>query len=216
MNDLTVPGTMTIREVADVLGIDPSTATKRVRELFPQKLRNGVTTYLNESEVTVLKMALGHNGHLGTLSEVAAMPQTRLEKALLVRQALLVQQETITELEKENAELRAENAEIRPKAETLDKITAAKGDVSVRELAAILAVPGLGQNNLFDLMRKDWYIDRLNRPYRRHIEAGLMYEKEYYVPQLDAAKSQLRITQKGVVHFARKYGTAPAVREDLW
>jgi hypothetical protein len=35
-----------------------------------------------------------------------------------------------------------------------------------------------------------------------------MYEKEDYVPHLTAAKTQLRITQKGVAYFAQKYGGA--------
>jgi hypothetical protein len=35
-----------------------------------------------------------------------------------------------------------------------------------------------------------------------------MYEKEYYVPQLEATKRQLRITQKGVAYFAGKFGEA--------
>jgi hypothetical protein len=55
-------------------------------------------------------------------------------------------------------------------------------------------------------LREEGYIDGLNRPYRQHIENRLMYEKEYYVPQLDAMKRQRRITQKGVAHFAKKYG----------
>jgi anti-repressor protein len=94
---------------------------------------------------------------------------------------------------------------LKPKAETLDKITATESDVSIRELAAILAVAHLGQNNLFKKLQQDGYIDGFKRPYRQYIEEGLMYEKEYYVPQLDATKQQLRITQKGVAYFARKY-----------
>jgi DNA-binding Lrp family transcriptional regulator len=74
MNELTrqEDRRMTVKEVAEVLGVDISTITKRVRELFPQKVKNGVTTYLDEAEVTLLKMELQHNGHLGQLSEVAA------------------------------------------------------------------------------------------------------------------------------------------------
>jgi anti-repressor protein len=100
---------------------------------------------------------------------------------------------------------RQEIAILKPKAETLDKITATDNDVSVRELASILAIPHLGQNNLFERLRNDGYIDGFNHPYRQHIESGIMYEKEYYVPQLDATKQQLRITQKGVAYFAGKY-----------
>jgi phage antirepressor YoqD-like protein len=129
---------------------------------------------------------------------------------LLHRQIETEMQEEIEE-QKARAE-RAENklAIAAPKAETLDKITATASDISVRELAAILHISHLGQNKLFQKLREDGYIDGFNRPYRQYIEAGLMYEKEYYVPQLDATKQQLRITQKGVAHFAKKYGRASA------
>jgi phage antirepressor YoqD-like protein len=205
MNEMTRQGDklMTVKEVAEVLRVDISTVTKRVRELFPQKVRNGVTTYLDEAEVTLLKMELQHNGHLGQLSEVAAMPKTDLEKELIVQQALVYQQEKINALTN-----RLAIAE--PKAEVLDKITATKSDISVRGLASILAVPNLGQKKLFKKLREDGYIDRFNHPYRQHIESGIMYEKEYYIPQLDTTKPQLRITQKGVAHFARKYGRVTA------
>jgi phage antirepressor YoqD-like protein len=131
------------------------------------------------------------------------MPKTDLEKELIVQQALVYQQEKIKNM-------RERLAIAEPKAEILDKITATNNDISVRELAAILAVPHLGQNNLFDRLREDGYIDGYKRPYRQYIESGLMYEKEYYVPQLDAAKQQLRITQKGVAYFTRKYGRVSA------
>ena len=195
---------MTVREVAEALGISDDKAYRSAKELFPDLFQTGKTTYLTEAQATALKL------NLRKTAEVIAAPKTALEKALLVRQALLIQQETIAELEVENAELRAKNAEMKPKAETLDKITATKSDISVRELAAILAMPRLGQNNLFQKLREDGYIDGYNRPYRQHIESGIMYEKEYYVPGLDATKRQLRITQKGVACFARKYGKATA------
>jgi phage antirepressor YoqD-like protein len=205
MNEIAKQGDsrMTVREVAEILGVDISTVTKRVRELFPQKVRNGVTTYLDEAEVTLLKMELQHNGHLGQLSEVVAMPKTDLEKELIVQQALVYQQEKINALTD-----RLAIAE--PKAEILDKITATDSDVSVRGLASILAVPDLGQKNLFKKLRVDGYIDGFNHPYRQYIESGIMYEKEYYIPQLEETKPQLRITQKGVAYFAKRYGRVSA------
>jgi anti-repressor protein len=135
--------------------------------------------------------------YLIEVEEAWNSPQMIMARALQVSQKLLEEKD-------------ARIAEMKPKAETLDKITATKSDISVRELAAILAVPHLGQNNFFDLLRRDGYIDGYNRPYRQYIEAGLVYEKEYYVPQLDATKRQLRITQKGVAHFAKRYGRVTA------
>jgi anti-repressor protein len=125
--------------------------------------------------------------------EINSDPAYQMAQGLLAAQKLL---------EVKNARI----AELEPKAEILDRITATENDVSVRGLASILAQPHLGQNALFKKLREDGYIDGFNHPYRQYIESGIMYEKEYYVPGLEATKQQLRITQKGVAYFARKYG----------
>jgi phage antirepressor YoqD-like protein len=143
MNEVTKRGDrrMTVREVAEALGVSPDTVYNSAKELFPDLFSPGKTTYLDEKQVTAVKMNLRKNS----------------------------------------------------------------------ELAAVLAIPHLGQNNFYRKLREDGYIDRFNHPYRQHVESGLMYEKEYYVPHLDETKTQLRITQKGVAYFARKYGVKAAV-----
>lgn len=213
MTELAVSGDkrMTVKEVAEVLGVSIETVRSNGKYLFPDLFENGKITYLNEAQVTAVKLRIvGHHNLQSTLEVKTA--QTRLERNMIVLEAMKILQEDNEGLRKENEALRTENSEkaerllvAEPKAETLDKMTATDSDISVRELAAILAVPRLGQNNLFQKLRDDGYIDGLNRPYRKYIETGLIYEKEYYVPQLDATKRQLRITQKGVAHFAGKY-----------
>jgi phage antirepressor YoqD-like protein len=205
MNGITNQGDrqMTVREVAEVLGTSPETVRANEKALYPDLFVNGVTTYLNEEQATAIKLKIQGHHNLQSNLEVQNI-KTDLEKALLIRQAMQFQQEIIESLQKENEAMK-------PKAETLDKITATNSDISVCELAAVLAIPNLGQNKFFDLLRQDGYIDGFNRPYRQYIESGIMYEKEYYVPQLDATKTQLRITQKGVAYFARKYGAKAAV-----
>jgi phage antirepressor YoqD-like protein len=208
---------MTVREMAEIFGCDIHTITNHANRLFPDKIRNGVKTYFNEKEVAlILERIKSVKSQNDTLKVDLQGTETALTPALKVaRLAELIEQShreieaikdaEIAKLREENAEKTGRLAIAGPKAETLDKITATESDVSVRELAAILAVPHLGQNNLFQKLREDGYIDGFNRPYRRHIESGLMYEKEYYIPQMDATKRQLRITQKGVAHFADKY-----------
>jgi phage antirepressor YoqD-like protein len=156
---------MTVREVAEVLGVDNSTVTKRVRALFPQKVRNGVTTYLDEAEVTVLKMELQHNGHLGQLSEVATMPKTDLEKELMVQQALMYQQEKIKNLTE-----RLAIAE--PKAAFFDQVAESKDAIKMRNVAAVLNIPNFGRNKLFALLREKKILDVNNIPYREYQERG--------------------------------------------
>jgi phage antirepressor YoqD-like protein len=195
---------MTVREVADVLGVTDEAIKKHIRELYPDLMQERVTTLIDQEQFTRIKQRM-------RLTTKVASTITDLEAAeMLVKSAehfkVRFEQEQKLRIETEHKLSIAE-----PKAETLDKITATKSDISVRELAAILALPHMGQNNFFVLLRNDGYIDGYNHPYRRYIEAGLMYEKEYYVPQLDATKRQLRITQKGVAYFARKYGVKAVV-----
>jgi excisionase family DNA binding protein len=49
---------MTVREVAEVLGVSTDTIKNCIRDLFPDLMRNGRTTYLNEAQVTTVKMNL--------------------------------------------------------------------------------------------------------------------------------------------------------------
>jgi hypothetical protein len=57
MKDLAKQGDprMTIKEVAEVLGVTEEAIKKHVRELWPNFMRNGVTTYLSETQVTEIK-----------------------------------------------------------------------------------------------------------------------------------------------------------------
>jgi phage antirepressor YoqD-like protein len=206
MHEISIQGDkqMTIREIADVLGVTDEAIKKHIRELYPDLMRERVTTLLNEEQITEIKR------HMRLTTKVASAI-TDIEAAeMLLKSAehfkARFEQERELRIKTENKLSIAE-----PKAEVLDSITATDSDISIRELAAILAIPHLGQNNMFQKLRKDGYIDGFNRPYRQYIESGIMYEKEYYVPQLEATKRQLRITQKGVAYFARKYGRKATV-----
>ncbi len=46
---------MTVREVAEALGVVPEAIRKHVRELYPEAIRDGLTTYLDERQVTEIK-----------------------------------------------------------------------------------------------------------------------------------------------------------------
>jgi phage antirepressor YoqD-like protein len=105
------------------------------------------------------------------------------------------------EMRAEIAELRAENAEMKPKAAALDAISAGEGDITVRELAAILALPHVSEKVLLGRLRKDGCLTKDGVPARQYIDKGLLYEKFTGKP----AKPRLMITPKGLVHFSMKY-----------
>ncbi len=77
---------MSIKSIAMVLEKDESTIRKIGKSLFPDEFCNGIRTYLNEAQVTTIKMNLGKNSEL---------PKTSLEKELIIQQALMFQAEKI-------------------------------------------------------------------------------------------------------------------------
>ena len=60
MNEVTVTGDrrMTIREVAEVFGVQEQLIRKHARELYPDLMQNGATTYLNEEQITTIKQKM--------------------------------------------------------------------------------------------------------------------------------------------------------------
>lgn len=105
MNELTNEKLMTVKEVAEVLGVSRQLISEKVKYLFPEIVRNGVETKLNEKHVTVIKLSVEKNPMLPSTT-VEGMLKTNLEKALLIKQAMQFQDELIYELQSENEKLK--------------------------------------------------------------------------------------------------------------
>jgi transposase len=61
MNNLSKEKTMTVKEIAEVFNVSRGLIEKRIRELFPGRMRQGKTTHLNESEVAIISIRLKEN-----------------------------------------------------------------------------------------------------------------------------------------------------------
>jgi transposase len=95
---------MTVREVAQVLGVSARVVQLTTKRLFPEIIRNGVPTYLNETQVTAIKLKLeSHHNLEGTFEAY-----TRLEKQLYIAKALQLAYEEIQDLEAENLRVKSE------------------------------------------------------------------------------------------------------------
>lgn len=138
MNDLTQTKKMTVKEVANILNVSTELVKKRIRELFPNKMENGKTTYLNQKEVTTIKLRIQENSSLSTYNDcnrLSNMPKTNLEKQLLIQQAMILQQEIITELSTENVELKIENTKLKKQLTAPPKTMRAEINQLVRRKA---------------------------------------------------------------------------------
>lgn len=93
---------MTVKEVAEALGVSIETVRANGKALFPHLFVTGKTTCLNEAQVTAIKLRMqGHHNLQNTLEVKNAT--TDLEKEMIIPQALVYQQEKIVRLQGENA-----------------------------------------------------------------------------------------------------------------
>jgi DNA-binding Lrp family transcriptional regulator len=61
MNEIARQGDrrMTVREVAEALNVSEQTIRYHMRNLYPELVKNGVTTFLNEEQATAIKGLIG-------------------------------------------------------------------------------------------------------------------------------------------------------------
>ena len=131
-------GEMDIGSVAQILGVTTEALKRHIRTLWPGKLRNGVTTYLNQEEVTEIKK------HMTPTRQVVAA-QTMLEENQTIANAMMILQRR-----SEEYRIRAETAERQnailmhtSKLYTMTEIAKEMGYKSANELNKILEVKGI-------------------------------------------------------------------------
>ena len=102
--------TMTVKEIAKAFNCKERTIQYRAKEMFPELVRNGVETRLNEAQVTAIKLKLDKNYSLEFGFE---LPKTALEEDLIIRQAMFIQRNRINSLQEKNKLLEHENHQLK-------------------------------------------------------------------------------------------------------
>lgn len=179
--------TMTIKQLAEVLEITPRTIQLKVKELFPDIIRYRETTYLNEKQVTVIKLAC----------EKKFAIKTDLEKELIIQQALIFQAEKIKSMQ-------LQITEMIPKAEFFDRVTESRETIDIGNVAQTLNIPGIGRNKLFALLRGINILKSDNTPYQEYVDRG--YFKTVEVETVVGIKLKTVVYQKGLHYISKKLG----------
>jgi DNA-binding Lrp family transcriptional regulator len=126
--------TMSIKEVAQVLEISRRTIQDNVKKLFPNLVKNGVKTLLNEEQITILKKqieknTIGDRYDLADVREVALNSKTtfeisrnieKLADEILTEQdenklfaiAMMRMSNRISKMQNENSSLKEQNTRI--------------------------------------------------------------------------------------------------------
>lgn len=161
---------MTVKEVADVLGYEKDYLRKKVKELFPESVQNGIETTLNEHQVFKLKQYLvPRTLDMKVQGENAV---TEIEKQQTIMLAMQYLQDGYNAMKARAVEAETKLSIAAPKAEFYDQVAESKDAIDMRTVAAVLNIKGLGRNNLFEKLRKLEILDGDNRPYRKYQDAG--------------------------------------------
>ena len=156
-NELAIERTMTIKEVADTLGVTPEAIRKHIRILYPDVLKHGIKTHLTEAEITEIKKELRQ-------STKVVSTITDLEKAETIQKAF----QYITD---EIRTLRDQVHDQEPAVDFYNAVTDSKDAIEMSQVAKVLDMD-MGRNKLFYILRQKKILRYNNEPYQAFIDAG--------------------------------------------
>ena len=187
--------TMTTKEVAKSLNVNIKTIQRLVKKLFPELIKHGINTKLNEIQVTAIKLKLDKNYSIDTDVE---LPKTELEKELIIYQGMVLQQEKINRLT-------IQLEEAKPKIEFFDNVTSSKDTMDMKEVSKLLKEFNMGRNNLFKFLRKKKILMANNTPYQKYVDRGYfkIVESEWDIDDETHINVKTVVYQKGI-DFIRK------------
>lgn len=111
----------------------------------------------------------------------------------IMARALRVAEQTITSL---NTKV----LEMKPKADFFDAVADSKTAISMNDVAKVLAIKGMGRNNLFEFLRVEGILDKFNVPYQRYVDCGWfrVIEQKYMKNGEPQISTKTLVYQKGV------------------
>ena len=187
---------MTIFEVANILGVTPEAIKKHVRELFPELMENGKTTYLSEYHVTAIKRRM-----IPTTQVVGAT--TDLEMMVLDRQVAEWKNRKIAELQ---AQLQA----AQPAIESHTALMRSEKTMSITDAAKHFGLHP--RRDVFPYLRERGYLTTRDLPTQVAIDGGYLalienkdrYSDEVY-PQAVVRACQLEKWRTVVIPNIEKW-----------
>ena len=172
MNEMALFGDkrMTVREVADALGCDDETVRRHVKKLWPDTFQNGKTAYLDEAQVTAVKVCLERSGR-NDLRNVAEAENVHTDLEMKQKAA-----EVMGWLISEADRLRAELAQAAPKVESFDALMRSEKTMSITDAAKHFGLHP--KTEVFPYLRERGYLTSADMPTQAAIDAGYLALRE--------------------------------------
>lgn len=118
----------------------------------------------------------------------------------------------LTKVKEQRAELAAKEkyiAVMEPKAEFYDAVAGSRDAIAIGDVAKVLAIRGLGQNNLFKRLRELHILDKSNIPMQEYVDRGYfrVIEQKYTVPSGETRISLKTLVFQRGLDYIRKIVT---------
>lgn len=161
---------MTIKEIAELLGVSEITIRRAIQKQLPTLIKNGVETRLTfeQSKAIIASLRVSASARIAVQGSVEPRQNVEVTKPENMMAMLRAAADTI-EAQQMALQIAA------PKVETFNAICDSTNLKSVAEVAQII---GTGRNKLFKLMRATGIVNESNRPYQQYIDAGYLQVKD--------------------------------------
>lgn len=194
MNEVTKQKTMTITEFSNIMKVSHDTIRNKVRELFPELLKKGITTRLNETQITIIKMSLEKNPNLPT-NEIVGM--TDMEALILQKKLDIWKDNKIAELQKDNEIMK-------PKALYYDKLVENNHLTNIRDTAKQLNINERVFTK-FLINSSLCYRDKNNKLKPMSEQNNGYFELKDFISETGFKSNQMFITVKGKEFIDKLY-----------
>jgi len=198
---------MTVKEISTAIGVSVKTVQRTIEKLFPGKMQNGKTTYLNEQEVACISKELKNDYHLAQLAPSQQVSRLNLTTEFEVLANYKAANDAFVKLlEAKTEELERINQENKPKVEFYNEVTGSSDTIDMKEVAKVLNC-GMGRNKIFEMLRDKKILDNHNQPYQKYVDNGYFRVVESkYVTNDGEVKISLKtvVYQKGLDFIRRQ------------
>lgn len=196
---------MTVREVAEAMGVSKDTVLNCIKRIMPNILQHGKTTFLTETQVSLISKELKSNNTVTDrltveVSSTVKNTTTELEVLSNALSAFNALQDLYNQKEAEYKNIIAEKQAI------LDRITNGKGCYSISQTAKALKLP-YGNITLFEKLRNMQILNLDNTPKQEQINNGNFKIIVKYINEKVGNKTVTLTTGKGLVYLAKKFNT---------
>lgn len=189
----TAEETMSVKDIASVLNVTPEAIKKHIRVLFPEIIKNGVETRLNEKQVAVIKQRM-----LPTTEVVGNVTDYEME--------LLTQKVLTYHIQKANEyKARAEIAEHQlieqqPKVTAYDNYLSRDKFCNFRDAASYF---GVKQGELMAVLKSKYIYKNSSGEYRAYSEYSEYFTLRPFDKGVDKVGQQLMLNIKGIEFFGK-------------